>query len=226
MSAKYPTKNRYTWQPGTPEGDAMHRFDGKKPTLEDLFVMAIAECTQAMDALPPEANAPQSNNAGEIWQSDPWHASACVLRAYAMIRRIQTKARGMHAALTKINEIRNSIVGAQTFNFSEHAYPLVEALKEAGFEGLPYPEARANVGTLIERATKSEAEVVKLRTALEALVNCVRESAPLTWSMGGLEAQQQAHAWEIRVADTLRACDAALEVTEHKSNAAGGESEG
>lgn len=55
-------------------------------------------------------------------------------------------------ALTKINAIRDSIVGTQGFNFSEHAYPLVAALDDAGFTGLPYPLARTNVGTLIERA--------------------------------------------------------------------------
>lgn len=69
----------------------------------------------------------------------------------------------LRTALTKLNEIRNSIVGVQGFNFSEHAYPMVAALNEAGFEGLPYPEARANVGTLIERATKAEAELEALR---------------------------------------------------------------
>ncbi|HEY0800687.1 MAG TPA: hypothetical protein VGD54_07575, partial [Steroidobacteraceae bacterium] len=57
-------------------------------------------------------------------------------------------------ALTKINEIRNSIIGVQGFNFSEHAYPLVAILDAAGFKGLPYPEAKANLGTLLERNAK------------------------------------------------------------------------
>ena len=54
-------------------------------------------------------------------------------------------------ALTKISAIRDSIVGMQGFNFSEHAYPIVAALKEAGFDGCGYDIARANLGTLIEQ---------------------------------------------------------------------------
>lgn len=72
-------------------------------------------------------------------------------------------------ALEKVNAIRNSIVGIQGFNFSEHAYPLVAALDEAGFRGMPYPEARENVGTLIERATKAEAEVERMRPVVEGV---------------------------------------------------------
>jgi hypothetical protein len=57
----------------------------------------------------------------------------------------------MRGALEKVSAIRDSIVGMQGFNFSEHAYPLVAALKEAGFEGSGYEIARANLGTLIEQ---------------------------------------------------------------------------
>lgn len=60
-------------------------------------------------------------------------------------------------ALEGINAIRNSIVGAQMFNWSEHAYPLVSLLNRAGYEGLPYPEAKANVGTLLDRIAELEA---------------------------------------------------------------------
>ena len=67
----------------------------------------------------------------------------------------------LRAALGKINSIRNSIVGAQTVNWSEHVYPLVAALDEAGIAGLPYPEARAKVATLAE-------ECDRLRAALAA----------------------------------------------------------
>jgi len=38
-------------------------------------------------------------------------------------------------ALGKINDIRNSIIGCQTVNWSEHIYPLVAALEGAGIEG-------------------------------------------------------------------------------------------
>lgn len=72
-----------------------------------------------------------------------------------------------HRALDKINEIRNSIIGAQTINWSEHIYPLVAALEEAGIEGMNYPEARKNFGTMLERTNKAEAEVKRLRALLE-----------------------------------------------------------
>ena len=68
------------------------------------------------------------------------------------------------AALERINDIRNSIIGCQTVNFSEHVYPLVAALGSAGYAGLEYAEARENVGTLIDRTNAAEAalEAIKL----------------------------------------------------------------
>lgn len=54
-------------------------------------------------------------------------------------------------ALEGINKIRNSIVGLQTINWSEHIFPLVALLNRAGIEGLEYPEARANYGTCIDQ---------------------------------------------------------------------------
>lgn len=57
---------------------------------------------------------------------------------------------GRETALEGINAIRNSIVGAQAFNWSEHMYPLVSLLNRAGYRGLPYPEAKLNIGRLID----------------------------------------------------------------------------
>lgn len=62
----------------------------------------------------------------------------------------------LREALTKINRIRNSIVAHQSCNFSEHVYPLVAALNEAGIPGMPYPEALAYFGPVTERAAKAE----------------------------------------------------------------------
>lgn len=64
----------------------------------------------------------------------------------------------LREALSKINEIRNSIVGTQTMNWSEHIYPLVAALNAAGCVGMPYDEARPYFGSLIDRAVKAEDE--------------------------------------------------------------------
>lgn len=71
------------------------------------------------------------------------------------------------AALTKINVIRNSIIGLQSVNWSEHVYPLVEALEEAGIEGMGYGDARSKFGTMLERTNKAEAENRTLREALK-----------------------------------------------------------
>lgn len=88
---------------------------------------------------------------------------SAIARTIADLERENGKFR---AALEKVNAIRDSIVGCQCFNWSEHAYPLVAALNDAGFEGQDYPEAKAYVGSLIERAVAAEDEVVKLREAL------------------------------------------------------------
>lgn len=76
--------------------------------------------------------------------------------AQAQLTTLRAELDRAKQALGKINAIRNSIIGAQTFNWSEHAYPLVAALNEAGIEGEPYPAAREYVGSLIERANKAE----------------------------------------------------------------------
>lgn len=72
------------------------------------------------------------------------------------ICELQAENERMRTGLTKINDIRNSIIGFQTVNWSEHIYPLVAALNEAGFEGLGYPKSRENFGTMIERTTFAE----------------------------------------------------------------------
>lgn len=83
------------------------------------------------------------------------------------------EARAEVARLTtlgeKVSAIRDSIVAMQTVNWSEHIYPLVAALDEAGFAGAGYPGDRENFGTLLERATKAEAEVARLQKALDHL---------------------------------------------------------
>ncbi len=63
------------------------------------------------------------------------------------------------AAIEKINDIRNSIIGFQTMNWSEHIYPLVAALEEAGINGQGYPEARENFGTMLQRTVSAEKRV-------------------------------------------------------------------
>ena len=80
----------------------------------------------------------------------------------------------------KVNAIRNSIIGAQSFNFSEHAYPLVAALNEAGFVGLPYPEAKENLGMLIDQlaAERERAD------GLQKIVDAARAQKPYAYEHG------------------------------------------
>lgn len=74
----------------------------------------------------------------------------------------------LRGALMKICAIRDSIIGCQCFNWSEHAYPLIAVLDEAGFPGAGYEIARANLGTLIERANKAESKADRMRRVFEA----------------------------------------------------------
>jgi hypothetical protein len=107
--------------------------------------------------------------------------------------------------LTKINDIRNSIIGCQTVNWSEHIYPLVAALEEAGFEGAGYPASRANVGTMLERTLAAENEAAVFRTALEAITNPIAamqrhaeaEGAKLDGMMANLLARDPEYLKEI-----------------------------
>lgn len=68
----------------------------------------------------------------------------------------------LEAAISEVNNIRNSIIGTQTVNWSEHIYPLVSALEKAGISGMGYPEAREYFGTMLERTLAAEDRAEKL----------------------------------------------------------------
>lgn len=85
-------------------------------------------------------------------------------------QRAEARLAVTEAALAKINGIRNSIVGEQGFNFSEHAYPLVAALDEAGIEGEGYPKSRENFGTMLDRTNRAERERDEIRAVLRDYV--------------------------------------------------------
>jgi len=76
-------------------------------------------------------------------------------KPYPRLRATIVELNSMKTALSKISDIRDSIVGQQGFNFSEHAYPLVAVLGSVGFPGKGYEIARENLGTLIEQRDRA-----------------------------------------------------------------------
>jgi hypothetical protein len=91
------------------------------------------------------------------------------------IRKLEAERAKLGTALSKINEIRNSIVGYQLVNFSAHIYPLVAALNEAGFQGEGYEEARAKAKTQVERIASLESQLATAREG--AAKEALREAA-------------------------------------------------
>jgi len=106
----------------------------------------------------------------QVGSSDTWQPSAeppapnVVLPERSPLRQENQRLR---EALTKINDIRNDIVGRQTINWSAHIYPLVTALHEAGFEGLGYDEARRRALTLLDAVKRLDNVALALRRMLD-----------------------------------------------------------
>jgi hypothetical protein len=82
------------------------------------------------------------------------------------IARLREEGERHRGALENVSAIRDSIVGCQGFNFSEHAYPLVAVLDGAGFPGAGYEIARENLGTLIDQIKAAESQISALKAAL------------------------------------------------------------
>jgi hypothetical protein len=115
-----------------------------------------------------------------------------------MTERQAVEAERYLAALDKINTIRNSIIGLQTIDWSEHIYPLVAALGEAGFEGLDYDEARANFGTMLERTVAAEDRVRELEGTLlaeRARMDAVEGCAAIGDVLAERRRQVEAEGW-------------------------------
>jgi hypothetical protein len=79
----------YNWGPGSAESAAHYRDMQRQATVDDLLLLALANARSADEALPPYATGPESNNMGDTFTPDPWHASACVERACAYLERIR-----------------------------------------------------------------------------------------------------------------------------------------
>jgi hypothetical protein len=93
----------------------------------------------------------------------------------ALLSERDRRERELRSALTKINYIRNSIVAMQKVNFSEHVYPLVAALDEAGFEGMDYPQALDYFGSMLERTRTAEDKAAAAESELATLRQQLRE---------------------------------------------------
>lgn len=81
--------------------------------------------------------------------------------------RIAELERGMN----KINDIRNSIIGYQTINWSAHIYPLVAALEDAGFHGEGSEVFGEKAKTQLQRIEELESDIAALRQEIDGLRN-------------------------------------------------------
>lgn len=80
----------------------------------------------------------------------------------ARVSALEAEKAALRTAMEKINDIRNSIVGFQKISWSEHIYPLVIILDDAGFAGAGYEAARNTAGTLLQNLAVAEARVALL----------------------------------------------------------------
>ena len=116
---------------------------------------------------------------GDVARAFPANSVACMRLIAAIgliaegagqdVAALRAEVERLSTALRKVSDIRDSIVGAQTFNFSEHAYPLVAVLDGAGFKGAGYEIARANLGTLIDNCKRAADERDALREQLATM---------------------------------------------------------
>lgn len=69
------------------------------------------------------------------------------------LERLTEEVARLRVCVEKIDAIRNDIIGRQSINWSRHIYPLVAALREAGYEGAGHEAASAEVSAENERLT-------------------------------------------------------------------------
>jgi|SRR5690242_17298568 len=98
--------------------------------------------------------------------SQHWNSVAAALDAWAQEARLE-EAKELREALDRVNDIRNSIIGCQGFNFSMHAYPLVAALGAVGIEGMSYKDAFAKQKEIDAKILKWQVEANERIAALE-----------------------------------------------------------
>ena len=78
-----------------------------------------------------------------------------------VVMPLRERVRVLEDALTKIDAIRNDIIGRQKIGWSSHVYPMVAALDEAGYPGMEYEAARAALGDKTPNAKLSGREAIR-----------------------------------------------------------------
>jgi hypothetical protein len=73
------------------------------------------------------------------------------------------------AALRKINDVRNNIVGRHEFVWTEHFHGLVDALEEVGLKGMTYGDANRKVLSMARQNQALEAHVKSLQARIKEL---------------------------------------------------------
>lgn len=129
----------------------------------EAFILAHLDGEEArQDAAVAAAREEQREACWDVVSDNHDEPYSKTLRALAAMPLTSTPLADRIAELEafgrRVSAIRDSIVGSQQFNWSEHAYPLVAALDAAGFNGAGYKIASANFGTLLDRLEKAEAE--------------------------------------------------------------------
>lgn len=132
-----------------------HARAGEVSTVEALEIASRYNTSHFRDRMPAGTEEARYSIPADPRRDDDIRLAAFIARAERAFR-----------ALDKINGIRNSIIGLQAINWSEHIYPLVAALDEAGLTGMSYDEARPHFASLLERAVRGEERVEALETVI------------------------------------------------------------
>jgi hypothetical protein len=98
-----------------------------------------------------------------IAETDSEANAAFIASARQAVSELLDEVERLATFAAKVDAIRNSIIGFQSVSWSEHIYPLVAALGDAGYPGIGYDAARANVDTLIAELRALEAENARLQ---------------------------------------------------------------
>jgi len=123
------------------------------------------------------------------WEDKRYREAAARFEAYRAESQAELKVKS--EALLKINDIRNSIVGLQRLDWSEHVYPLVASLDEAGVQGAGWPAAREVHRPVLVQLNEATVELARLKTELESARQSASEALVMSQTMRDLDVQHQ-----------------------------------